>query len=91
MRYTPHSVLLLNQTLAFSSCINAFAEHHYQADAGVSGQPSGVYGAAEDLILKSNIRNNLAPYNVSITLAKNFSVPYVLGETGTFSGHGLRT
>lgn len=43
---------------------------------------------AEDLVNKANIRSNLAPYAASAHSAQRAGIPFVLGETNSFSGHG---
>lgn len=43
---------------------------------------------AEDLVNKANIRSNLAQYSASAHYAQSAGIPFVLGETNSFSGHG---
>lgn len=69
------------------SSINAISEHHYQTGS-YSLLPSNWPSIATDLTNKANIRSNLAPYAISVLNAQKSNIPFLLGETNTFSGHG---
>lgn len=45
-------------------------------------------GIASDLTNKAYIRGNLSRYTVSAVDAGKSGIPFVLGETNTFFGHG---
>jgi len=66
------------------------AEHHYQSnDGGIDLAPPIAWpGIAADLTGKANIRANLSRYTISAVDAQRAGIPFVLGETNTFFGHG---
>ena len=45
-------------------------------------------GIATDLTDKANIRGNLSRFGISAIYAQDSGIPFVLGETNTFFGHG---
>ncbi|KAJ5826134.1 hypothetical protein N7474_003272 [Penicillium riverlandense] len=69
--------------------VNSISEHHYQSGSKYNLTSLPVYAEnAEDLVNKANIRSNLAPYAASAHSAQRAGIPFVLGETNSFSGHG---
>ena len=65
------------------------SEHHYQSSMDQSAGPSSRWPAiAAELTDKANIRGNLSRYVPSVADAQKAGIPFVLGETNSFFGHG---
>lgn len=78
-----------NYSYVCDRAINAISEHHYQSNSDFSVSPPSTWpGIATDLTDKANIRGNLSRYTISSVDAQKCGIPFVLGETNTFFGHG---
>ena len=70
-----------------SSSITIVSEHRYQGPANMDG-PSAWPSQAAELMEKEFIRGRLDKYDDSVTAAQDAGLDFVLGETGSKSGHG---
>ena len=71
------------------SSINMISEHHYQTNTDQTAGPSSAWPLiASQLTNKAYIRGNLSSFVPSVVDARKAGIPFVLGETNTFFGHG---
>ncbi|KAH8772478.1 hypothetical protein F5883DRAFT_663061 [Diaporthe sp. PMI_573] len=67
--------------------IAVISEHRYQGTASMSPR-SEWPKIASGLIKKENIRGRLEKFGLSALKAREAGIDFVLGETGSFAGHG---